>query len=98
MPSIYQNTVGNLTVQIWFRYQPPYWISGSIEETTLRITITFHATYNDYSCHLINIGGITPLFECYLNSRYIGPQGQSGNALRGLPGHLPGLGRQLPEN
>ena len=27
VPLIYQNTVGNLTVQIWFRYQPSYRIS-----------------------------------------------------------------------
>ena len=28
---------------------------------------------------------------------HIGPQGQSGKAIRGFPGHLPGSGRQLPE-
>ena len=65
MPSIYQNTVGNLTVQIWFRYQPPYRISGSIEGTTLKIT-KIHPTYNDYSCPLINTGGISPWFIGYL--------------------------------
>ena len=36
--SIYQNTVCNLTLQIWFQYQPSYHISGSIEGTTLKIT------------------------------------------------------------
>ena len=59
VPSIYQNTVGNLSVQLWFRYQPSYWLSGSIERTTLKIT-QIHATYYDYSCPLINTGGITP--------------------------------------
>ena len=96
VPSIYQNTSGNLTVQIWSRYQPSYRISGSIEGTTLKITKVY-ATYNDYSCPLINTGGITPLFDCHLNSQYIGPSGQSGEAIRGFPGHWPGSGRQLPK-
>ena len=53
--------VGNFTVQIWFRYQPPYQISESIQGTTLKIT-KIHATYNDYSCPPIDTGGITPGF------------------------------------
>mgnify|MGYP001804211980 CR=1 FL=1 len=53
--------VGNPTVQIWFRYQPSYWISGAIEGTTPKIT-KIHATYNDYSCPLMDTGGITPCF------------------------------------
>ena len=36
-PSIYWNTVENLTEQIWIPYQPPYRISGSMEGTTLKI-------------------------------------------------------------
>ena len=38
MPSIHQNTAGNLTVKIWFWYQLSHRISGSIEGTTLKIT------------------------------------------------------------
>ena len=38
VPLIYWNTVGNLTVRIWFRYQPSQRITGSIEGTTLKIT------------------------------------------------------------
>ena len=45
VPSIYRKTIRNLTVQIWFRYQPPYRISGSFEGTTLKITKT-HTTCN----------------------------------------------------
>ena len=37
-PLIYQNTACNLTLQIWFQFQPSYHISGSIEGTTLKIT------------------------------------------------------------
>ena len=62
-------------MQIWFRYQPPYRISGSIEATTLKIT-SIYATYNDYSCPVIGNDGITPWFECYLRKpiyRPIGP-------------------------
>ena len=55
--------VGNFTVQIWFRYQPSYRISGSIEGTTLNIR-NIHGTYYDYSCPLIDTGGITPCFAC----------------------------------
>ena len=71
VPSIYRNTVGNLTVQLWFRYQPPYQISGSIKKTTLEIT-KLHPTYNDNSCPLIETGVITPWCECYIKSQYIG--------------------------
>ena len=95
MPSIYQNTVCNLTVQIWFRYKPPYRISASIEGTTLKIT-KIHATYNDYSCPLIDTSEVTSWIECRLKSRYIGSQGRYGKAIRGFPGHLSGSGRQLP--
>ena len=38
VPSIYRNTVGNLNLQIWFRYQPSYRISWCIEGTTREIT------------------------------------------------------------
>ena len=38
VPSTYRNTVGNLTLQIWFRYQPSYRISESVEGKTLKIT------------------------------------------------------------
>ena len=38
VPSIYRNTVGNLTLQIWIRYQSLYRISGGIKGTTLKIT------------------------------------------------------------
>ena len=34
--TIYWNSVGNLSVQIWFRYQPSYRVSASIEGTTLK--------------------------------------------------------------
>ena len=61
VPSIYRNTVGNLTLQKWIRYQSQYRISGCIERTNLKIT-KIHPTYNDYSCPLIDTGGITPLF------------------------------------
>ena len=40
---------------------------------------------------------VTPLFECYLKSRYIGPQNRSSKAIRGFTGHLPGSGRQPPK-
>ena len=96
VPSINQNTIGNFTVQIWFWYQPVKRISGSIKGTTLKTT-KIHATYNDYSCLLINTDGITPWFACHFNSRYIGPLGWSGKVIRGFPEHLPGLGRQLWE-
>ena len=96
VPSTYRNTVGNLIVQIWFQYQPSYPIFGSIEGTTLKIT-KIDATYNDYSCLLINTGGIAPWFDCHFNSRYICPLGWPGKATRGFPGYLPGSGRQLPE-
>ena len=96
VPSIYRNTIGNLTVQIWFRYQPSYQISGSIEGTTLKIT-KIYATYNDYSSLRINTGGISPWFDCHFNSRYIGPLGWFGKAIRGFSGYLSALGRQLPE-
>ena len=36
-------------------------------------------------------------FKWYLKCQYIGPQGRSGKAIRGFPGHLPGSGRQLQE-
>ena len=45
-------------MQIWIRFQPTYRISGSIEGTTLIIT-KFIATYNHYSCPIIDTGGIT---------------------------------------
>ena len=56
-----------------------------------------YATENGYSCPLINTGGITPGFNCYLRNRCIGPYGRSGKAIRGFPGHSTRLGRQLPE-
>ena len=94
--SIYRITVGNLTLRIWFWYQPSYRVSGSIKGTTLKVT-KIHPTYNDYSCLLINTGGITPWFDCHFNSRYIGPLGWFGKAIRGFSGYLSALGRQLPE-
>ena len=55
VPLIYRNIVVNLIVQIWFRYQPSYWISRSIEET-----VKIQAAYNNYSCPLMSTGVITP--------------------------------------
>ena len=95
-PSIYSNTVGNLTLQIWFLYQQPNRISGGIEGTTFKLT-NIHTTYNDHSCPFIDTGGITPLFRCCLKSRYIDQQGRSGKSVRGFPGLLPGSGWQLPK-
>ena len=88
----YWNTIGYLTLQILIRSQSPCRISGCIEGTT-----KIQATYNDYSCPLIDAGGITPSFGCYLESRYIDPQGPSGKAIRGFLWHLPGSGGQLPK-
>ena len=62
-----------------------------MEGTTLEI-LTIHPTYNDYRCPLINTGGITPWFKCYTC-----PSGRSNKAIRGIPGHLASLRRQLPE-
>ena len=36
--TISRNSVGNLTVQIWFRYQPSYLVTANIEGATLKIT------------------------------------------------------------
>ena len=63
---------------------------------TLKIT-KIHATLNRYSCLLIDTGEVTLWFNCDIKSRYICPQGWSGKVTRGFPGHLPGLGRQIPE-
>ena len=84
-------------MHIWFRYQPPYRISGTIEGTTLKITECTHASYNDPSCPLIDTGGISPWFNCTNKSGFIGPHGRSGKAIRGFPGHLTDSRRQLPE-
>ena len=70
-----------------FQYQLPCRISGSITGTTLKIT-KFHATYNDYSCPLINTGGIAPWSKYNLKIWYIGPLGRSGKAIRGFSGYL----------
>ena len=56
-----------------------------------------HATNNNYSCPLIDTGGITPWSKCSQRNRYIGPYGRSGKAIRGFLGHITGAGRQLPE-
>ena len=56
-----------------------------------------HATYNDYSCPLINTGEITLWLYCSVKSQYIGPQGRSGRTIRGFLGHLTDSRRQLPE-
>ena len=88
VPLIYR--ICNLTAQIWFRHQPSYRISGSIEGTNIKIT-KIHTAYNYYSWPLIETGGITPWLK-----RYLKKPGRSGKVIRGFPGHLPGLGRQLP--
>ena len=54
----------------------------SSEGTTLKIT-QIHVTSNVYSCSLLDTGERAPWL--------------SGKLTRGFPGHLPGLGRQLPE-
>ena len=56
-----------------------------------------HATFNDYSCPLIDTGGITLWLYCSVKSQYIGPQGRSGRTIRGFPGHLTDSRRQLLE-
>ena len=67
VPLIYWNTIGNLTVQIRSRYQLSFRNSGSIEGTALKIT-NIHSTFNDCSCPLIDIGGVTPWFKCHLKT------------------------------
>ena len=95
---IYQNTVGNLNVQICLRCQPSHQISRTIEGATLKITQIFF--------HYIMVIAVVPSSKLVaqligLNvlskGRYIGQQGQSGKAIIGIPGYLPGSGRQLPE-
>ena len=72
-----------------------YQIFGSIEGH-LKIT-SIHPTYDDYSCPLIDTGGITPWYKLCLKSRYIGPLVRSGKLIKGFSRHLLGLGRQLSE-
>ena len=75
---------------------PSYRISGSTEGTTLKI-IKIHSISNDYSCPLIDTGGITLKFKVYLKKQYIGPKGLSSKAIRGFSGSLSDLERQLSE-
>ena len=65
--------VGNFTVQIWFRNETPYRISGIIEGTTLKSAID-----DDYhSCPLIDTGGIASRFayqqEVYISAHLVDP-------------------------
>ena len=50
VPSIYRNTVGNLTVLRWFDINHHIGCLG--------VSRGIHATYNHYSCPLIDTGGV----------------------------------------
>ena len=48
-----------------------------------------HATYNGYSCPLIDAGGITPWFKWYLRKPIYWPTGWNGEAVRGFQAICP---------
>ena len=74
------------------------WYLGLSMGQLLQLQSCTHTTNYDYSCPLIDTGGISLWLYCSVKSQYIGPQGRSGKTIRGFLGHLTDSTRQNTGN